>query len=114
VIPDEKALAGHAPGFSRPRSAVGLNLGWTPAELRSRRSDHHPTTYVELQGRHDFWGLAFGVALSPGEWSRARSGVQLPPLCGPFYLRLQSAFDGSLAIELGVAIKIPVLISFGA
>ncbi|HXU60382.1 MAG TPA: hypothetical protein VN962_01685 [Polyangia bacterium] len=114
VTPDETAIAGHAPGFSRPRAAVGLNLGWTPAELRSGRRDHQPTTYVELQGRQDFWGLAFGVALSPGEWSRARSGVQLTPLCGPFYLRLQSTFDGSLAIELGVAIKIPVLILFGA
>ena len=59
------------------------------------------------------WGLAFGVALSPGEWTRARSGFQLTPLCGPFYLRLQSMFDGSLSIDLGVAIKIPILISFG-
>lgn len=113
VTPDEKVLAGEALGFTRPRSTLGLNLGWTPTELRSGRSDHQSTTYVELQGRHDFWGLAAGVALSPGEWTRARSGVQLTPLCGPFYLRLQSMFDGSLSIELGVAIKVPVLISFG-
>ncbi len=113
VTPDDKTLVGDTPGFSRPRSAFGLNLGWTPTELRSGRSDHQPTTYVELQGRHDFWGLAVGVALSPGESTRARSGVQLTPLCGPFYLRLQSMFDGSLSIELGVAIKIPILISFG-
>jgi len=113
VTPDDKTLVGDTPWFSRPRSAFGLNLGWTPTELRSGRSDHQPTTYVELQGRQDLWGLALGVALSPGEWTRARSGVQLTPLCGPFYLRLQSMFDGSLSIELGVAIKIPILISFG-
>jgi hypothetical protein len=113
VIPAETVPAGAAPGFTRPRSAFGLNLGWTPVQLRSGRSDHQPTTYAELQGRHDFWGLAVGVALSPGDWTRARSGVQVTPLCGPFYLRLQSMFDGRLSVELGLAIKIPVLIAFG-
>jgi hypothetical protein len=113
VTPDEKALVGETPGSTRPRSAFGLNLGWTPTKLRSGRSDHQPTSYVELQGRRVFWGLAVGVALSPGEWTRARSGVQATPLCGPFYLRLQTMFDGSLSVELGVAIKIPALVSFG-
>jgi len=113
VTPHEKILAGETPSFTRPSSALGVNLGWTPNQLRSGRSDHQPTTYVELQERHDLWGLAVGVAVSPGEWTRARSGVQLTPLCGPFYLRLQSTFDGSLSTELGVAIKVPVLMSFG-
>jgi hypothetical protein len=45
--------------------------------------------------------------------ANGRSGVQLTPLCGPFYLRLQSMFDGSLSIELGLAIKVPILVSFG-
>ena len=113
VIPAETVRAGEAPGFTGPHSAFGLNLGWTPVQLRSGRSDHQPTTYAELQGRQHFWGLAIGVALSPGDWTRARSGVQVTPLCGPFYLRLQSMFDGRLSVELGLAIKIPVLIAFG-
>jgi hypothetical protein len=113
VTPNDRAPAGEAPGFTRPRSALGLNLGWTPTALRSGRSAHQPTTYVELQARGDWWGLALGAALSPAEWTRARTGFQLTPLSGPFYLRLQAMLDGSLSIELGVAIKIPVLISFG-
>jgi hypothetical protein len=113
VTPDETVLAGDSLGFSRPRSAFGLNLGWTPSALRSGSSEHQAKTYLELQGRRDLWGLALGVALSPGDATRARTGLQLTPLWGPFYLRVQTMFDGALSLELGVALKVPVLLSFG-
>ncbi len=73
----------------------------------------NPTTYVELQWRTVLYGLAAGVAFSPGESNKARTGLQLTPLLGPFYARLDWRFDGGMALEIGVAIKFPMLFSFG-
>jgi hypothetical protein len=56
---------------------------------------------------------AAGAAFSPGEWTKARTGLQLTPLLGPFYGRLQWLLDGGMALEFGVAIKFPVLFLFG-
>jgi len=44
---------------------------------------------------------------------RATTGVQLTPLWGPLYLRLQLLFDGTAVFEAGLAVKVPVLLSFG-
>ena len=69
--------------------------------------------YAELQGRYRFfYGLAAGVAVTPGDGRAARNGVQLAELFGPFYLRQQVLFDGSFAISGGVALKLPIMLSF--
>jgi hypothetical protein len=69
--------------------------------------------YVELQGRYQFfYGLAAGVAVTPGDGRAGRNGVQLAELVGPFYLRQQVLFDSSFAISAGVAVKLPVTLSF--
>ena len=114
LVFEETALPGEAPSDDRrDKSALGLNLGWTPTQLQSGSALHQPTTYVELQWRTILYGLAAGVAFSPGESSNARTGLQLTPLLGPFYSRLEWLFDGSMAFEIGLAIKFPLLFSFG-
>ena len=114
LVFEEKSLPGESPSYDRrDRSALGLNLGWTPTQLQSGSADHQSTTYVELQWRTVLYGLAAGVAFSPGESNKARTGLQLTPLMGPFYARLDWLLDGSMALEIGVAIKFPMLFSFG-
>ena len=110
----ETSLRGEAPSYYRPdQAALGLNLGWTPTQTRSGEADHQPTSYAEVQWRTALYGLAAGAAFSPGEWTKARTALQLTPLLGPFYGRVQWLLDGGMALEFGVAIKFPVLFSFG-
>ena len=91
-----------------------MNVGWTPPETRTLKpAVPQPAMYVELQGRYQlFWGLAAGAALTPGDGRAARNGVQLAELFGPLYLRQQVLFDGSFAISAGIAVKLPVTLSF--
>ena len=35
------------------------------------------------------------------------------PLLGPFYGRFQVLLDGNIAFEVGLAVKIPVILSWG-
>jgi hypothetical protein len=94
----------------------GVNVGWTPSETRtsstSSRAILPPSMYVELQWSRLVYGLAAGAALSPGDLRRERAGLQVVPMSGPLFLRLQLLLDGTFATELGVALKLPVLISF--
>jgi len=93
---------------------LGVNVGWTPPETRTLTlAVPQPTMYVELQGRyHFFFGLAAGVAVTPGDGRAGRNGVQLAEMLGPFYLRQQLLFDSSFALSAGVAVKLPVTLSF--
>ena len=109
----ETSLRGEAPSYHPDRAALGLNLGWTPTQLHSGAHDHQSTAYLELQWRTALYGLAAGVAFSPGDSTKARTGLQLTPLLGPFYARLDWLLDGSMALEIGVTIKFPVLFLFG-
>ena len=109
----ETSLRGEAPRYRPDKAALGLNLGWTPTQLRSGFADHQPTSYAEVQWRTALYGLAAGAALSPGEWTKARTALQVTPLLGPFYARVQWLFDGGMALEIGFAIKFPVLFLFG-
>jgi hypothetical protein len=98
-----------------PPWQLGLNVGWTPAEARTSMTPvPPPVMYVEAQGRvdHGLYGLAAGVALTPGDGRDARNGFQIAELLGPLYLRQQLLLDGSYAISGGVAVKVPVLVSF--
>ena len=40
-------------------------------------------------------------------------GLRLTPLLGPSYDRLRWLLDGDAAFEIGVALKFPLLFSFG-
>lgn len=111
---DEFMLDGARPdyGFGELQ-AWGLNLGWTPSSTRSSVENHQPSAYAEGQWRRDFAGLAAGIAFTPEDPRRARTAVQITPLFGPAYARVQALLDGNFAFEVGVAIKFPVLISWG-
>jgi hypothetical protein len=100
-------------GF-RDMAGWGVNVGWTPYWARtSVPKGHQPSTYVEAQWRKDFYGLAVGAAFTPEDARRERAGFQLTPMFGPFYGRLQVLLDGNVAVEFGVALKFPVVISWG-
>jgi hypothetical protein len=106
--------AGRDYGYGAHPQAWGINLGWTPSATRSAgHASHQPSAYVEAQWRYEFEGVAAGVAFTPGDSRRARTAVQVAPMLGPFYGRLQVLLDGNIAFELGVALKIPVVISWG-
>jgi len=92
----------------------GVNVGWTPYWARTPlQKSHQPSMYVEAQWRGELQGLALGAAFTPEDARRSRTGFQLTPLFGPFYGRLQVLLDGNVAVEFGVALKFPVVISWG-
>jgi hypothetical protein len=92
---------------------LGVNVGWTPAAARSWTPPvAPPSMFVEVQGRYEFYGLAAGVALTPGDAREARTGFQLAELLGPLYIRQQLLLDGSFAITLGIAVKVPIVLVF--
>jgi hypothetical protein len=105
--------AQHDFGFE-PDAWWGVNLGWTPAATRTEAPGPFlpPSTYVELQWSSLTHGLAGGVALAPGDLRRERTGLQVVPFSGPLYWRFQLLFDGTFVTELGLALKVPLLISF--
>jgi len=100
-------------GYGDPPTAWGINLGWTPSATRSGQTDHQPAAYVEAQGWYEAGGVAAGVAFTPGDSRRARTALQIAPLLGPFYGRFQVLLDGNIAFEVGLALKIPVILSWG-
>jgi len=92
---------------------LGVNVGWTPAATRSSTPPvAPPSMFVEVQGRYEFYGLAAGVALTPGDARDARTGFQLAELLGPLYLRQQVLLDGSFEVALGLALKVPLMLAF--
>ena len=105
--------AGRDYGYGENPRAWGINLGWTPSATRSPdHASHQPTAYVEGQWRSELEGLAAGVAFTPGDARRARTAVQIAPMWGPFYGRFQVLLDGNIAFEVGVAVKVPVILSW--
>ena len=100
-------------GYGDHPTAWGINLGWTPPATRSGQTDHQPAAYVEAQGWYAAGGVAAGVAFTPGDSRRARTALQIAPLLGPFYGRFQVLLDGNIAFEVGLALKIPVILSWG-
>jgi hypothetical protein len=100
-------------GF-RDMAGWGVNFGWTPYQTRTpAQRSHQPSMYLEAQWRWYLLGLAAGAAFTPEDSRRERTGFQVTPLAGPFYGRLQVLLDGNVALELGVAIKFPVVFSWG-
>jgi hypothetical protein len=92
----------------------GVNFGWTPYQTRTpAQRSHQPSMYLEGQWRKELVGLAAGVAFTPEDSRRERTGFQVTPLAGPFYGRLQVLLDGNVALEFGLAVKIPVVFSWG-
>jgi hypothetical protein len=110
---DEMVFDGKSPDYGFAEDAWGLNLGWTPPETRSSVPRNQPSTYVEGQWRHELAGLAAGLAFTPEDAGRARTAFQVTPLLGPAYARVQILLDGNFAFEVGLAIKFPVVISWG-
>ena len=101
------------PDYSWSLWSLGVNVGWTPPETRTfTPAVPQPAMYAEVQGRYGVYGLAAGAAITPGDGRAARNGFQLAELWGPVYLREQVLLDGSFAISLGLALKVPVTISF--
>jgi hypothetical protein len=108
-------------GFDQRLLAWGVNLGWTPSATRSPgQVNHQPSAYVEAQWWHDLdpqepipLGVAAGVAFTPDDSRRARTAVQIAPMLGPLYTRFQFLLDGNIAFEVGLALKIPVVLSWG-
>jgi hypothetical protein len=112
----DTVLEGKAPdyGFGPDAQAWGINLGFTPSATRSpQQKTHQPSAYVEAQWRCDLAGVAAGAAFTPWDSRRALTAVQVTPMYGPLYARVQVLLDGNLACELGVALKIPIVVSWG-
>jgi hypothetical protein len=101
-------------GFGPVFQAWGVNLGWNPPATRSSVESHQPSAYIEAQWRRELAGLAAGVAFTPEDARRVRTALQITPLLGPAYARVQLLLDGNVAFEVGIAIKLPVLISWGS
>ena len=100
-------------GFGADRRAWGLNLGVTPSLTRIGYQTHlQPLAYVEGQWRSDLTALAAGVAFTPNDARRARTGVQVTPAYGPAYARVLVLLDGNVAFEVGVTLKFPVVLSW--
>jgi len=101
-------------GYGDHPTAWGINLGWTPTATRTHgQTDHQPAAYVEAQGWYEGGGVAAGLAFTPGDSRRGRTAIQIAPLLGPFYGRFQVLLDGNIAFEIGLALKIPVILSWG-
>jgi hypothetical protein len=101
-------------GFGDHPRAWGINLGWTPSATRSAgHASHQPAAYVEGQWQSELGGVAAGMAFTPGDSRRSRTAVQIAPMWGPAYGRFQVLLDGNIAFEVGLALKIPVILSWG-
>ena len=112
----EMVLGDEAPDyeFIGDANAWGINLGWTPTQMRSGPLEsHQPSAYVEAQWRRALTGVAVGAAFTPEDPRRARSAIQVTTMFGPAYARMQTLLDGNLALEVGLAFKMRIAFSWG-